>query len=69
MVESPLAMAEGNIIKGMAIPVRIPYWLRAWEEVRPWAWRVTGSRAAWALWRKFMMTRVPVRGAAIERTL
>ena len=66
MTETALVSTLGNRMKDMDIPVRVPYTLKARSEFRPYCCRVKGIRMASALVRRFMQTRLPVTGTAVE---
>ena len=59
-----LVMAEGNRIKGMAIPVSTPYMEKASSLFNPKAWRRLGIQMASALPRRFNTSRFPIKGRA-----
>ena len=67
MADMEAGTALGNIRKDSAIPVRMPYILKASAVVRPDFCRLKGISTASALCRRVRLNRLPVRGRAIRR--
>ena len=65
--ELELVMAEGNRIKGSAIPVSTPYTARASPLVSPDIWSLLGIQMASRLASRFSTRRLAMRGRARAR--
>ena len=59
-----LTMAEGNMIKDMAMPFRTPSVLTAWDWLKPKAASRLGIRMDSALLKRFMTSRFAMSGRA-----
>ena len=65
ITERELVMVEGNKIKGIAIPLSIPYRESASTGEQPESFKKVGSRIASALCNKLIVKRFPVIGREI----
>lgn len=69
MTESELVIVAGNIMKGMAMPVRTAYTDKASPELIPYFFNITGIINVSTLCKTAIISLLPVRGAASLRSL